>query len=190
MMASMSGPDDIAPGLLAPEEAIARPVSGKTDAAVLVPLYDGPSGLTCVFTERRHDLRRHPGEISFPGGRRDPGEDLIQTALREADEEIGLASGRVTVIGALAPVASFATRYRIYPFVAMIERPEVWRPSPTEVAEILEFPLDALVASYRRERLWSKRVPIRTPTFRVDGHLVWGATALLTEQMLRRTGLI
>jgi len=190
MMMIVNSLDDIARGLLDPAEAIARPVSGKTDAAVLVPLFEGPRGPTCVFTERRHDLRTHPGEISFPGGRRDPGEELVATALREAEEEIGLEPGEVTVVGALAPATSFVTRYRIYPFVARIERPDAWRPSPTEVAEVLEFPLDELVANYRRERLWSKRVPIRTPTFRVDGHLVWGATALLTEQLLRRIGVI
>lgn len=182
--------DELARGLLDPAEAIARPVSGRVDAAVLVPLYDGPHGLTCVFTERRHDLRKHAGEISFPGGRRDPGEDLVTTALREADEEIGLAPGKVTVIGALAPIGSFVTRYRIYPFVGLIERPDDWTASPTEVAEVLEFSLDDLVAHYRRERLWSLGVPTRTPTFRVDGHLVWGATGALTQQLLRRIGRI
>ena len=67
-----------------------RPTA-RTEAAVLIPLHGWPDDPGLVFTERRHDLRRHAGEISFPGGRRDPGEELLETALREAEEEIGLA---------------------------------------------------------------------------------------------------
>ena len=77
--------------LLEPREAAAMDVHGGKDAAVLVPLFEDPSGsLHAVFTRRRHDLRRHPGEISFPGGRRDAHEALVDTALREAHEEVGL----------------------------------------------------------------------------------------------------
>ncbi len=65
--------------------------SGSVDAAVLVPIFGWPKRPGLIFTERRHDLRRHAGEISFPGGRRDSGESFLETALREADEEIGLA---------------------------------------------------------------------------------------------------
>ena len=78
---------------------------GGTQAAVLVPIFGHPAQSGLVFTERRSDLRRHPGEISFPGGRQDdPAEDLKMTALREAEEEIGLDPGDVEVVGALPPV--------------------------------------------------------------------------------------
>ena len=87
--------DDLRRVLLSPEEAISLEVHGRTDAGVLVPLYVEDDELHAVFTKRREDLRRHPGEISFPGGRYDEGEvDLLATALREADEEIGLPRGR------------------------------------------------------------------------------------------------
>ena len=93
---------------------------GHKDAAVLVPLYREP--LTAVFTERRGDLSRHAGEISFPGGRQDhPEEDLRETALREAHEEIGLDPSGVELVGALPPVGTFVTGYRIFPFVGLIE---------------------------------------------------------------------
>ena len=118
---------------------------GSKDAAVLVPLYRDP--LTAVFTERRADLPHHAGEISFPGGTQDePDEDLRVTALREAEEEIGLPPSAVEIVGALPPVGTFVTGYRIFPFVGTIERGHVWRPAEAEVAEVLEFGLSDLVA--------------------------------------------
>ena len=97
-------------------------VHGRTDSAVLAPLFvDAAGELHAVFTRRRHDLRRHPGEISFPGGRQDPGETLIETALREAHEEVGLPPDAVDVLGALQPTPTMVTSYAIYPFVGLIE---------------------------------------------------------------------
>ena len=103
---------------------------GQTDAAVLVPLYLDAGDLHAVFTKRRDDLRRHAGEISFPGGRQDhPDEDLRRTALREADEEIGLPPDAVELVGALPPTATFVTSYRIHPFVGVIQPGTPGRPS-------------------------------------------------------------
>jgi 8-oxo-dGTP pyrophosphatase MutT (NUDIX family) len=170
--------------LLTPEEAAAMDAPGSTDAAVLVPLHGDP--LTAVFTERRADLSRHAGEISFPGGRQDePDEDLRTTALREAEEEIGLAPGDVELVGALPPVGTFVTGYRIYPFVGTIKRQE-WTPQESEVAQVLEFTLPDLVAGHEMKRLIRKGVPIKTPTYTVDGHLVWGATARIVQSLLER----
>ena len=158
---------------------------GTKDAAVLVPLHGDP--LTAVFTERRADLRRHAGEISFPGGRQDePDEDLRMTALREAEEEIGLPPEEVELVGALPPVGTFVTGYRIYPFVGRIAPGHVWAPQETEVAQILEFSLPELVAGHEMKRLIRKGVPIKTPTYTVDGHLVWGATARIVQSLLER----
>jgi 8-oxo-dGTP pyrophosphatase MutT (NUDIX family) len=171
--------------LLTPEEAAAMDAHGTKDAAVLVPLYGDP--LTAVFTERRSDLRRHAGEISFPGGRQDhPDEDLRETALREAHEEIGLAPGEVELLGALPPVGTFVTGYRIFPFVGRIQNRQVWTPQESEVARVLEFSLADLVRGHEMKRLVRKGVPIKTPTYTVDGHLVWGATARIVESLLER----
>jgi 8-oxo-dGTP pyrophosphatase MutT (NUDIX family) len=157
---------------------------GTTDAAVLVPLYPD---LVAVFTERRADLRRHAGEISFPGGRQDhPDEDLRETALREAEEEIGLSPGDVELVGALPPVGTFVTGYRIYPFVGIIRPGHAWTPQESEVAQILEFSLHDLIAGHEMKRLVRKGVPIKTPTYTVDGHLVWGATAQIVQSLLER----
>ena len=158
---------------------------GTKDAAVLVPLYREP--LTAVFTERRADLRRHAGEISFPGGRQDhPAEDLRRTALREAEEEIGLDPDGVELVGALPPVGTFVTGYRIYPFVGLIQPGQEWRPQASEVAEVLEFALADLIRGHEMQRLIRKGVPIKTPTYTVDGHLVWGATGRIVQSLLER----
>jgi 8-oxo-dGTP pyrophosphatase MutT (NUDIX family) len=158
---------------------------GTKDAAVLVPLHGDP--LTAVFTERRADLRRHAGEISFPGGRQDePDEDLRMTALREADEEIGLPASEVELVGALPPVGTFVTGYRIYPFVGRIPPGRVWTIQESEVAQVLEFSLPELVAGHEMKRLIRKGVPIKTPTYTVDGHLIWGATGRIVESLLER----
>ena len=158
---------------------------GTKDAAVLVPLYGDP--LTAVFTERRADLRRHAGEISFPGGRQDePDEDLRLTALREAEEEIGLAAADVEIVGALPPVGTFVTGYRIFPFVGLLAQPPELRPQESEVAQILRFSLRDLAAGHEMKRLVRKGVPIRTPTYTVDGHLVWGATGRIVQSLLER----
>jgi 8-oxo-dGTP pyrophosphatase MutT (NUDIX family) len=173
--------------LLTPEAAAAMDAPGTKDAAVLVALHGDP--LTAVFTERRADMRRHAGEISFPGGRQDePDEDLRETALREAEEEIGLPRSAVTLQGALPPVGTFVTGYRIFPFVGLVERPAQLYPAEAEVARILEFSLPELVAGHELKRLVRKGVPIKTPTYTVDGHLIWGATARIVEELLERLG--
>ena len=160
---------------------------GSTDAAVLVPLYLDAGDLHAVFTKRRDDLRRHAGEISFPGGRQDePDEDLRTTALREAEEEIGLPREEVELVGALPPVGTFVTGYRIFPFVGVIRVGHAWTPQPNEVEEVLELSLRAMIDGYESKRLLKKGVPIKTPTYTVDGHFVWGATARITEELLER----
>jgi 8-oxo-dGTP pyrophosphatase MutT (NUDIX family) len=170
--------------LLSPEEAAAMDAPGTKDAAVLVALYGDP--LTAVFTERRADLSRHAGEISFPGGRQDePSEDLRATALREAEEEIGLPAEEVELVGALPPVGTFVTGYRIYPFVGTVQR-RAWTPQESEVAQILEFTLRDLVAGHEMKRLMRKGVPIKTSTYTVDGHLIWGATGRIVQSLLER----
>jgi 8-oxo-dGTP pyrophosphatase MutT (NUDIX family) len=180
-------PRQLAHLLLTPEEAAAMDAPGKTDAAVLVPLYLDGGEVVAVFTERRADLRRHAGEISFPGGRQDqPDEDLRATALREAEEEIGLDPAGVELVGALPPVGTFVTGYRVFPFVGRIEPGLAWRPQATEVEQVLELSLRELSRGFESKRLMRKGVPIKTPTYTVDGHLVWGATARIVEHLLDR----
>src|SRR5436190_6206030 len=179
--------DELDRVLLSPEEAIALDVSGHKDAAVLVPLYVQNDELHAVFTRRREDLRRHPGEISFPGGRYDEGEaDLRATALREAEEEIGLPADAVEIVGALQPTPTIATGYAVYPFVGLIDASRAWTLSAREVAAVLELPLSALLSGYGRRRLIRRGLPIRTDTYVVDDHLIWGATARILADLFDR----
>jgi 8-oxo-dGTP pyrophosphatase MutT (NUDIX family) len=181
--------DELRRVLLSVDEAIQLEVRGRTDAAVLVPLYLQDGELHAVFTKRRDDLRRHPGEISFPGGRYDEGEpDLRATALREANEEIGLPKEAVEIVGALQPTPTIATGYAVYPFVGLIESGRTWTPSSGEVAEVLELPLDDLLSGYARRRLVRRGVPIRTDTYLVGGNLIWGATARILADLFDRIG--
>ncbi len=181
--------DELERVLLTPEQALALDVSGHKDAAVLVPLYVLDDELHAVFTRRREDLRRHAGEISFPGGRYDEGErDLRATALREADEEIGLPPDAVEIVGALQPTPTIATGYAVYPFVGLIAPGRRWTPSETEVAEVLELSLAELLAGYGRRRLVRRGLPIRTDTYVVGDNLIWGATARILADLFDRIG--
>ncbi|HEX3609353.1 MAG TPA: CoA pyrophosphatase [Solirubrobacterales bacterium] len=166
--------------------------SPEIEAAVLLPLFGWPDdepGL--VFTERRADMRRHAGEISFPGGRRDPGDaDLSATALREAEEEIGLDPSRVELGEELPATNTFVTGYRIHPYVGRIPHPRELdlRPNPAEVETVLTFSLEVLHESYEIRRLIRRGVPIHTPTYEVESHLIWGATARILADLLERLG--
>lgn len=162
---------------------------GGTKAAVLLPLYGWPRKSGLVFTERRSDLSHHAGEISFPGGRHDEGDqDLAATALREAREEIGLEPAQVELSGALPPVATFVTGYRIHPFVGLIPDPAGLdlMPNPTEVETLLTIPLADLRAGYAMRRLIRRGVPIHTPAYEVGDLLIWGATARILADLLDR----
>jgi 8-oxo-dGTP pyrophosphatase MutT (NUDIX family) len=181
--------DDLADLLLDPEEAEAMDTrGGRTEAAVLIPIHGWPDNPGLVFTERRHDLRRHAGEISFPGGRRDEGETLLETALREADEEIGLAPDKVEVAGALPPVGTFVTNYKVHPYVGEIAPGMSFAPNPTEVESVIVASIDDLVAAYGKRRVIARGMPIKTDTYLVGEALIWGATARILGLLLERLG--
>jgi len=172
-----------------PPEPSVSGTSKQVPAAVLVPLFVAAESNEphVVLTRRRADLRRHAGEISFPGGRRDPEDtSLADTALREAEEEIGLVRDRVSLLGALPPTSTFATNYVIHPFVGTIPPGLVWRMSASEVDAVLELPLDALRAARTRTRVERRGISFATDAYVVDEHLIWGATARILEHLLER----
>jgi 8-oxo-dGTP pyrophosphatase MutT (NUDIX family) len=163
--------------------------SEQTRAAVLVPLFTAADSEPphVVLTRRRSDLRRHAGEISFPGGRQDPEDaDLTETALREAEEEIGLTRDVVTLIGDLPAISTFATGYLIHPFVGVIPAGQRWRVSPREVDAVLELPLRDLQQSRTRTRMRRRGISFETDAYILDGHLIWGATFRILADLLER----
>jgi 8-oxo-dGTP pyrophosphatase MutT (NUDIX family) len=159
---------------------------GATEAAVLIPMHGWPDNPGLVFTERRGDLRRHAGEVSFPGGRRDPGEELVETALREAEEEIGLRGDRVEIAGCLPPVGTFVTGYKIHPFVGLIDAGMRFEPNPAEVESVLAVSLEDLRAGYARRRVVRRGMPFKGDTYKVGDTLIWGATARIVGELLAR----
>jgi 8-oxo-dGTP pyrophosphatase MutT (NUDIX family) len=181
--------EELAAVLLSPEDALALEVHGRTDAAVLVPIFVVRGELYAVFTKRREDLRRHAGEVSFPGGRHEEGEPtFIATALREAEEEIGLPREGVEIVGALRPTPTIATGYAIYPYVGVIEPGLKWTLSPREVSQVLELSLREVREGYKRRRLIRRGIPILTDTYVVGDHLIWGATARILSDLFDRIG--
>jgi 8-oxo-dGTP pyrophosphatase MutT (NUDIX family) len=158
----------------------------QVPAAVLVPLFlagEEPEPHV-VLTRRRADLRRHAGEISFPGGRRDAEDaSLTDTALREAEEEIGLSRTQVTLLGELPPTSTFVTGYVIHPFVGTIPANVPWRPSAREVDAVLELALDDVRAGRTRTTMERRGITFETDAYIVEDHLIWGATARILDHL-------
>jgi 8-oxo-dGTP pyrophosphatase MutT (NUDIX family) len=161
-------------------------------AAVLVLLYPSPEDgrPLIVLTLRSAELRRHRGQVSFPGGIVEPGEDLAAAALREAKEEVNVLPTAVEVLGMLTPLPMPHTGFVLHPFVAVAAaRPDL-RPCEEEVARVLEVPLAALAdpARVRQEpRLLGEQV-YEVPYFDVAGEKVWGATAMILSELLAVLG--
>ena len=173
--------------LIPVEAAAALEPPGMTEAAVLVPLIDDGTDLLVVLTRRRDDLRRHAGEFSFPGGRRDPGEaDLIQTALRETHEEVGIPKEQVRLIGGLQPTATIATEFSIHPFVGVVPKGAAHVAAEQEVAEVVEISLAELLAGRSRRRLSRRDIAFTTDVYPLGERLVWGATARILGDLADR----
>jgi 8-oxo-dGTP pyrophosphatase MutT (NUDIX family) len=179
--------DDLRAHLLSPDDLADMDVHGRIDAAVLIALFERGGELHAIFTKRRDDLRRHAGEVSFPGGRQDVDEeDLRVTALREAEEEIGLPRDAVEIVGAIAPTATFVTNYAVYPFVGLIEDGREWTISEAEVEEVLELSLRELRDAHELRRLVRRGIPFQTHVYEVGGAFIWGATARMLNELLER----
>jgi 8-oxo-dGTP pyrophosphatase MutT (NUDIX family) len=184
-LSAFTWPPEPSPGQAPPP----GPAGGQIAAAVLAAMFLGgePEEAHVVLTRRRSDLRRHAGEISFPGGRSDAEDaNLAETALREAEEEIGLPRAEVKLLGELPAVSTFATGYIIHPFVASIPAGIAWSLSPKEVDAVLELPVPALRAGRTRTRMERRGISFETDAYVVDDHLIWGATARIIEHLLER----
>jgi 8-oxo-dGTP pyrophosphatase MutT (NUDIX family) len=184
------------PGLSAQLRMITNPRPGNKTykeaegsslkAGVLVLLYPWNKRLHLVLTKRTPSVLFHQGQISFPGGRQDPGESLQQTALREAREELMIEPAGIKILGELTPLYIPPSNYCMYPVVGAADRRPDFQPSSHEVAEIIEVPVDHLLddRNIRREVWTIGSIKLDVPFYLFKGHKIWGATAMVLAELV------
>jgi len=161
--------------------------AASTAAAVLIPVIAHPGDLTVLFTQRTAHLKSHAGQVSFPGGRAEPGDASAEfTALREAEEEIGLPGARVEILARL-PDYRTRTGYRVTPVIGLIEPPLELAPDPREVAEVFEVPLAFLLDPGNRQRRTRQfqGQEVGYYVFEHQERVIWGATAGMLVNLYR-----
>lgn len=148
-----------------------------------------PDDVSILLTERAHTLRSHPGQVSFPGGRAEPGDrDLVDTALRETEEEVGVEPGSVEVAGVLPPLNLVVSSHDVSPVLGWWPRPgRVWARDRREVARVLQVPVTELLDPANRFRVGHPGAWVG-PAFQAEDLVVWGFTALLLDGLLRIAG--
>lgn len=159
---------------------------GTRLASVLIPILAATEEPRVVFTRRTDSLSRHAGEISFPGGLADPGEDLADAALREAEEELGLAPADVELVGAGTPVHTHVSGILVVPFVGWLWKDPLFTPNPAEIAEVLEYRLADLRAAGVEQEFEYEGQTFHTFVYDMDGTVIWGATARILSLFLER----
>ncbi|MDQ8020960.1 MAG: CoA pyrophosphatase [Moraxellaceae bacterium] len=158
-----------------------------TSAGVLIPVVTHEAGLTVLLTRRTDHLWNHAGQISFPGGRVEPGDaDAVAAALRETDEEVGIAPAQVEVLGRLPDFVT-GTGFHVVPVVGLVAPPLQLKPDPFEVAEIFEVPLDFLLDErrYQRHRFERAGQVFQVHAVPWPGKFIWGATAGMLASLAR-----
>jgi 8-oxo-dGTP pyrophosphatase MutT (NUDIX family) len=170
----------------APPKRLGSPLRSLRESAVLVPLFLLENELHTLFTKRPDSLRHHGGQISFPGGIREPTDaSPLQTALRETQEEIGLPADRVVVLGALDEVQTI-TQFSILPFVGEIPSHFLYQIQLREVEAVIEAPvrrlLDPAIHRVERRRVMNEEHEIYF--YEYGPHLIWGATARILRNLL------
>ena len=167
----------------------AAPEPGLRHSAVLAALFEEAGETRVVLTRRASTLSSHQSEVSFPGGRVDPGETLVAAALREAWEEVALDPTLVEVIGELTPLTTYTSRAFVSPFVGVLATRPWLRPNPTEVEVVFDVALaDLLADGVHRTEEWGLGGEENRELhfFHLPGDIVWGATGRLLFEMLTR----
>ena len=172
---------------LVPEAVVPAEVASIRPAAVLIPLFEEDGETRVVLTRRSSSLRSHTGEVAFPGGRIDPGEDALGAALREAYEEVELASSAVEIVGQLNPLTTVGRPALVTPFVGSLAGRPVLRPNPAEVELAFDVALTDLTADgVHTMEVWNhpNRRDHHVHFFDLPHDIVWGATARLLFDLL------
>lgn len=172
------------------EQMRPKPSHPPRESAVLVLFYpDDAHNHHIVLTKRTAHLRGHSGQVSFPGGKRDPEDtNLKATALREAHEEISLPSKQITIIGTLTQMWIPPSNFNVQPIVATLPSVPALTPNPDEVAQILHMPVRSLLddATKKTTQMTFREQIYDVPYYDVDGHIVWGATAGMLSELEQR----
>lgn len=182
-------PGVAAQGEMAPPSRQHFPPAESTprQSAVLVLLYPCDGAIYTVFTLRAAALNHHGGEVSFPGGAKEPQDhNLQEAARREAHEELGILQESIHIIGALTPLYIPPSDNLVYPYVGWLNQTPAFRPEPEEVERVLSFPLRQLRRPEMRQRkLWLyKGEFVEIPCYEVEGLCIWGATAMILSEFL------
>jgi 8-oxo-dGTP pyrophosphatase MutT (NUDIX family) len=175
--ATRPSPDGWAPEL--------QPDTARRAAALLL-LYPGATGPHLPLTVRRHDLPQHAGQVSLPGGAQDPGESSAETALREAREEVGIATDGIRLLGPLSTIWIPVSNFLVTPIVGVIDQRPDFMVHAGEVAQLLELPLTHLRDD--RHVAWGQRprggAMVAYPYIAFGGHRIWGATAMILSEFI------
>lgn len=183
------------PGPLAHEPLRATPIGSikpkfehqvqPKPGSVLILLYELKGKILFPLTKRPDYLGTHGGQISLPGGKAEPGETIIDTALREAEEEIGVPAKQIEILGTLSEFFVIPSNFMVTPVVGFLKGSPVFNPDPKEVVKILHGSLDELVrddAVRTKEILAAKMFPMMAPHFEIEEEVVWGATAMILNE--------
>ena len=169
-----------------PDQVLRQPLENVRPSAVLVGLFESSNGVEAILTRRSQNLTNHRGEISFPGGRLDAGESVLQAALRETQEEIGLSPEDVEVVGELNSMATVVSNSHIVPIVGRYRTPPKLHAVNDEVDRVFSVPLSELVRTdtYSQEHWIFDDREFQINFFYLDDETIWGATARILFQVM------
>ena len=172
------------------EQLYQAPPADARPAGVLIAVYPRDEALHFLLTRRTDGVDKHKGQISLPGGKQEDGESLLDTALRETREEVGVTIDAAAVLGMLSPVYIPPTGFLITPYVAALPDRPRFAVMHREVAELIEVPLAALFDPIivRREMWMLRGVEVEVPFFQIGPHKVWGATAMVLSEFATAIG--
>lgn len=158
---------------------------------MIVPVFRAPSNDLCVLLVRRSDYGIHGGQIAFPGGKHEAGDQsILDTALREVWEEIGVPPDSIEILAALPTAETLTTQFKVFPFLGRMLKPGEWKPAEEEIVEIFEVPVEEFTRPEARGRgmqefaNWPK--PREVPFFRLGPHRVWGLTYRILDALVPR----
>jgi len=175
----------MAPSVRSDPGILFDPASARPSGVMILLFPDSRGFINTVFIERSRDGGPHSGQISLPGGRREPGDrDLLETALRESEEEIGVRRSLVTSLGSLTPLYVPNSGNLIHPFIGWLSVEPDLVPDPHEVASIVMVPIESLYDPQNRKvaRMERKGLMIEAPYYNAAGHVLWGATAMIMSE--------